>query len=254
MYLPIGKGMKLPQTEVIEFGADQKKSDINSGKIAYKAWSSGLDIVGGGDPGQPRVVKIYDNLQVSNISNDTITSSTKIATKDALVTGTLNVANLQTVDGKPFALRSDIPAPQDLSTFVKKTDLSTLTTPGWFGLYQIQMYKQPNANTCLDVSQFSATGKGAAVCDVNNKNQQFYYNPMTGQLKNATSGKCLEFSNNAFHFNNTCSDSENQQLFKFEHLLKWKNGDCVDVGNNLRHSSCDSNNGNQTMKWNYIPS
>lgn len=58
--------VKIPNAAVMEFGATGVTKEGNAGKIGYQAFTGGcLDIVGAGTTGNPRVVKIYENLIVA---------------------------------------------------------------------------------------------------------------------------------------------------------------------------------------------
>lgn len=52
-------GASLQGTRVLEFGKGETK-ETNAGKIGYKTFSSGLDIVGAGTSSGSRVVRLYD--------------------------------------------------------------------------------------------------------------------------------------------------------------------------------------------------
>ena len=121
-----------------------------------------------------------------------------------------------------------------------------LSARGFIGPFRLKLYDK---NTCMDSGQFD--GNGDMGCGDNNPYQQFYYSPVTGQLRNVQNGKCLDVGNNKWYWEN-CSNHQNQQFWRKEHLLQWKNGDCVDLGNGNHHAGCDGNNNNQKIAWEYI--
>jgi len=62
----LNTGLVISGSNIINFGYDQTK-ETNAGKMGYQLFTSGaLDIVGAGIVGVSRVVKIWDNLTVSN--------------------------------------------------------------------------------------------------------------------------------------------------------------------------------------------
>src|SRR6185436_4477854 len=124
-----------------------------------------------------------------------------------------------------------------------------LNTPGWIGPYQMRFYDQ--GNKCADVGQNA--GLGLWPCDSNivNNNQRFYYNPITGNLYNIQTNKCLDVGNDQWYWND-CNNHQNQRFNKVEHIMKWKNGDCIDIGNPNHHSGCDGNNNNQKFVFDYL--
>jgi hypothetical protein len=67
-------GWRVPNKDNLEFGAGIGGKQVDAGKIAYNAFSDGLDIVGAG--GLPRKVTIWDNLEVKgSVTANSITSS-----------------------------------------------------------------------------------------------------------------------------------------------------------------------------------
>jgi hypothetical protein len=124
---------------------------------------------------------------------------------------------------------------------------NNISARGFTGPFRLRFYDK---NTCLDSGQFF--GNGDLGCMDNNPFQQFYYSPVTGQLKNVQSGKCLDIAGNGKWDFYPCNNNQVQQFHRIEHLLKWKNGDCLDSGNQNHHASCDGNQKNQTIVWEYI--
>ena len=51
----------------IETGKAVSGKEANAGKICYKSWSDGLDVVGAGSSGTERKVKVWDNLETGKV-------------------------------------------------------------------------------------------------------------------------------------------------------------------------------------------
>ena len=127
---------------------------------------------------------------------------------------------------------------------------TNLASRGFTGPFRLRLYDK---NTCMDAGQFG--GNGDLGCMDNNLWQQFYYSPVTGQLKNVQTGRCLDagLNNGDGVWGWTdCKNHQAQQFWRKEHILQWKNRDCVDLGNGNHHSGCDGNNNNQKFTWDYI--
>jgi hypothetical protein len=120
---------------------------------------------------------------------------------------------------------------------------------GFVGPYQMRFYGHDNK--CADVGQNN--GFGILKCDDTNKNQQFYTNSNTGQILNAENNKCLDTNGGNKWAWIACNDGQNQQFWRKEHLLQWKNGRCLDIGNADRSWTCDGNNKNQSFSMKYLP-
>ncbi len=115
-----------------------------------------------------------------------------------------------------------------------------------FGPYVVRFYQK---NKCLDSGQFGDTVNGEHDCIADNPYQQWYYNPVNGQLRSVQNGKCLDRNNSNKWGLNDCNDHENQQFYKTEHLLRWKNENCLDTGNSNKNAGCDGGNRNQNLKF-----
>lgn len=59
---------------ILELGSNQTKTGdtIHNGKIGYKSFSTGLDIIGVSDSGQQRLVKVWDKLLVDAVQTNNI--------------------------------------------------------------------------------------------------------------------------------------------------------------------------------------
>jgi hypothetical protein len=122
-----------------------------------------------------------------------------------------------------------------------------LHTAGYFGPYLMRFYD--NNNKCGDVGQNG--GLGLMDCNGGNTWQQFYYNPMTGNLYNVQKNQCLDVGDNNWRWVD-CNNHQNQRFWKKEHIMQWKNGDCIDIGNGNHHAGCDGNNNNQKFVFDYV--
>jgi hypothetical protein len=95
----------------------------------------------------------------------------------------------------------------------------------------------------LDISN----GNWQGDCDKTNENQQFYWNPITGKLKNAKLGTCLRANQGGSHYFSDCKDNHVDLVWwRKENLLQSRNQDCLDIGNPNHHWGCDGNNMYQT--------
>jgi len=112
--------------------------------------------------------------------------------------------------------------------------------------YKIRFYAKDNR--CLDGG--AAWGNkdwlGRWDCQDGNAMQEWYFNPVTGYLKNVGSGKCLDTFDGNWGFTN-CNGHQNQRFWRKENLLQSRNGDCLDTGSEKHHHGCDGNNANQTL-------
>jgi hypothetical protein len=205
----------LQKGKFLQFGSDDITKDQDAGKVGYKTLSvDSLDIIGAGEPNSKRKVKIWDALTTDSISANNIVSSSLLKS-----------------NGNIEASKS----------------MSTLLTPGWIGPYQLNLYSLNNQ--CIDTSQFSGNLKGIDVCDDKNDNQKFYFNVVTGQIRNSDS-KCLQ-RGPQWTFA-TCNKNADQQFDRVEHGIKWRDETCLDTGNTNRASVCNSDSINQRISLSYI--
>lgn len=58
-------GVKVKTGKELEFGFGENK-EVSAGKIRYGGWDNALNIVGAGQPGQERKVRIWDKVAVNN--------------------------------------------------------------------------------------------------------------------------------------------------------------------------------------------
>lgn len=57
--------VRIPNDVSMEFGATISGKEVNAGKIRYGGWDGGaLNIVGAGEPGASRKVRVWDKLQI----------------------------------------------------------------------------------------------------------------------------------------------------------------------------------------------
>ena len=179
-------------------------------------------------------------------TNGNIIAKTKAGTPKLLNVPRITKVEL-TTSGKLKATHSfggandvelDIPTNTQINTI--NTDISALKT-GFDGPYVVRFYAAGDtAHACLDSDQFSS-GKGAANCTSNNTKQQWLYNNTTGQLKNVSSGKCMDYNKDAGIGLLPCNNHENQQFWKTGHSLRWKNEKCLDIdAGTTRSNICDS--------------
>ena len=126
--------------------------------------------------------------------------------------------------------------------------IDKIRSRGFVGPFRLRSYN--NGNKCWDTGQNG--GLGLWDCIDNNKYQNFWYSPVTGQLYNEQSDKCVDTGNAENWGWVTCSNSPNQQLWRKEHIIQWKNGDCLDIGNSKHHAGCDGNNNNQVINFEYV--
>lgn len=57
--------VSIPNDVSVEFGANVSGKEVNAGKIRYGGWDGGaLNIVGAGEPGASRKVRVWDKVQV----------------------------------------------------------------------------------------------------------------------------------------------------------------------------------------------
>jgi len=124
-----------------------------------------------------------------------------------------------------------------------------LRTAGHIGPYQMRFYNKNNA--CLDVGQWGGSYLNTCAGTNSNDWQRFFYNPVTGHLFNVTKNQCLDASGNVWGWAN-CSNDPAQRFTKNQHLLQWRDGNCLDTGNNTSHSGCGATNNNQMFVFDYV--
>ncbi len=134
--------IQLPNKSVMEFGSGETK-EVSAGRIGYKTWSDGLDIVGAnasGTTGQ-RKVKIWDKLDTDVIDVTDINVRGKLSNTSGDKYLLENAAKSQFAlksDIKPFpdvsqyALKSDIKSFPDVSQFALKSDLKLIPDASQF--------------------------------------------------------------------------------------------------------------------------
>jgi hypothetical protein len=165
-------------------------------------------------------------------------------TKVELVNGKLKATDSR---GTASDVTLDIPTNAQITDINKKIDA---INTGFDGPYAVNFYDK---SQCLDSYQFeNGTKVGATACAVTNSHQQWFYNNTTGQLKNVAFNKCLDRDDTGKFNLQACNNHQNQQFYKFEHLLRWKNKECLDTGNGNKSASCDGNNTNQMLKFDKI--
>lgn len=81
-----------------------------------------------------------------------------------------------------------------------------------FGPYHAQFTSQ-RPMTCMDAENF--TTKQSSECKATNAYQQFYLNPVSGQVMNAQTKKCLDAGSNPWNFVE-CNDAKNSQKFEYK--------------------------------------
>lgn len=119
------------------------------------------------------------------------------------------------------------------------------------GPYRIRFYNSNNA--CLDASRFEGDHHGWLQCDSNSPSQHFYYNPVTGHIRNVRNNKCLDQMGGRWQFID-CNTHQNQRFTRAHNLLHSVSAPnlCLDVGNADRRSNCDTNNRNQQLVFDPI--
>jgi hypothetical protein len=124
---------------------------------------------------------------------------------------------------------------------------------GMTGPFKLRLYDKDGGNRCMDSGNAWTNGNGDHTCEANNKSQLFFYSPLTGQVQSVGNGQCLTQNGSAWNWSPCDTNNPNQQFWKKEHLLQWRNGQCLDLGNNQKKSACDGNNANQKMVWVHEP-
>jgi hypothetical protein len=118
----------------------------------------------------------------------------------------------------------------------------------WYGPYQIEF----GNGGCLDSGGSWTSNNGRATCGKNNTNQMFWFQPITGQIRNHA-GKCLQYNTeNGGNYNwHTCSfggnnENHRQQFSKIEqNRYADYYGGCLDTGNSNKRAMCQLDNNNQ---------
>jgi len=117
------------------------------------------------------------------------------------------------------------------------------------GPYKVIFYKK---NRCLDSEQFGEGSRGTHDCLANNGNQNWFYNPATGQVRSTAKGQCIDSKGpNQAWILGKCNDHQNQTFrFTNEGLLRAVGSDnkCLDGESQWRQATCDPNNDNQKIK------
>jgi hypothetical protein len=131
----------------------------------------------------------------------------------------------------------------DLTTI--NAEINTLKT-GFDGPYNINFYSK---GECLDSHHFTSGGnlRGAVYCIPSSKEQKWWYNSTSGHLKN-TDGTCLHRDEGKYNLFKCDPKEPKQQFTRVDHLLKWRDGSCLDVANTNRTANCDGNK-NQTFSF-----
>ena len=125
-----------------------------------------------------------------------------------------------------------------------------LVSRGNFGPYRIRFTGSQNASQCLVAN---ATDIGPENCGANDNTwQQWYYSPVTGNLRNVQQNKCLMVKDNGKWGMENCNDWSTQAFFRQENLLKYRGNQCLDYADGNRHYSCDSNSGNQQVQFEFV--
>jgi hypothetical protein len=223
-------GFDVNMDNAIEFGKGIDNKEINAGKIRYGVWGNALNIVGAGTQADinarkvNRLVQIYDSL---NITNGADSKGTTHFNYDG--------TNVNYIRG---------------DTVLDAGGLQTRQGYG-FGPYIVRFYNKDGGNRCLDAGQMGNDNMGTMNCAPGNAWQQFYFNPVTGYLKNAATGKCLDTFDGTWRFND-CNGHQNQRFWRWENQIRSRNGNCLDIGNKNQNAGCDGNNANQLMKFDEI--
>jgi hypothetical protein len=117
------------------------------------------------------------------------------------------------------------------------------------GPYRIQFYNK--GDRCLDVGgAWGGAQNGLWDCNAGVDNQQlFWWNPVTGQIINVASGKCLNASDSAWYWNN-CNKHQDQQFIKWEsNIRSISKHNCLDIGNGNKNAGCGGGNDNQRVRF-----
>lgn len=109
------------------------------------------------------------------------------------------------------------------------------------GPYKIRFYEK---NRCLDSGQFARNGDNE--CSQNNSWQDFYFDPVTGYIRNVQNNKCLDTFSGKLDWN-TCSTHPNQRFWRMENLIRSRNGNCLDISNSNHNSSCNGDSSTQRL-------
>ena len=67
--LTVPGNILLQMNNVIDFGSNDTTRETNAGKIGYDKFGDNLSIVGKGKPGEPRRIRLWDNVEVGNNLN-----------------------------------------------------------------------------------------------------------------------------------------------------------------------------------------
>ncbi len=124
------------------------------------------------------------------------------------------------------------------------------------GPHMINFYLK--TNKCFDSGNIGTSGSntGEWECNVNSKNQHWYYHPLTGQLKSRGSGLCLDTYDSAWNLK-TCNASNINQKFEMDKgLLRAYNGGyttCVSSNNTQRKAACNNSDNGQALMFTDIP-
>jgi hypothetical protein len=223
-------GFEVTGKNLIELGKGITGKEVSAGKIGYQPFSGGLDIVGAGTQADinanklNRLVQIYDSLNIKN------NESTGGWTTHFNYDGT----NVNYIRGNTVFDQGGI-------QFQKGYGL---------GPYVIRLMRRDD-NRCLDVGQWDNTNKGHFTCN-GGAYQQFYYDPVTRQLKNVATGKCLDTNNSSnWNFNDCNSAQRNQQFQITDHgnIYAMYRGKCLDVGDKFPEWNCEQFNASQNVMF-----
>ena len=86
--LTVPGNILLQMNNVIDFGSNDTTREGNAGKIGYGTFGDNLSIVGKGNPGEPRRIRLWDNVDVG--TNMYVGGSTN--TNGLNTTGSLNIS------------------------------------------------------------------------------------------------------------------------------------------------------------------
>lgn len=117
-----------------------------------------------------------------------------------------------------------------------------IVAPLGMGRVALRFYGSGDGNKCLDAQQFGDGQMGVMGCDYNNPNQQWYYHPVLGRLYNANTDKCLDGRGDKWSMEG-CNSSRTEQriLMYLEGLRSAHAGNCLDIANTNRYSTCNLN-------------
>lgn len=130
--LTINGNASIPSTSTLEFGKNVAGKETNAGKIGYQTFTTGaLDIIGAGTGSGNRIVKLWDNVIVNNLSG---TGNRNVyAAADGTLKASSSVAYVQdrtsrVLNGTGAAVNWRTVGPSTTNLAVETNDIVTIST------------------------------------------------------------------------------------------------------------------------------